>query len=734
MAVQNLIQLQSDLQNPAVTIQHLMEYANGSNPEVPSYMALAELSRRKQLEQTAQAAQAGPMPTVKQQVEQGLGSLAAVNPLASPNKVNPIAPPQTVHPEQPTQETNPTAKLPEVNPTDKQSEENPLQQPKGLEALAGGGIVAFDEGGETSDDDTSTDDGLTADERAAHEDALARLAEQTVGTGDQYAENKQLFPAETLFDVKPKDYRDVDTQSRLIRGPKATWVDNPNYDPQPEQYLRDPRFPSIPVRTENPAYTAWKQRQTQGPDTLTRQWRDEPPDNQNLFAPLKSPTPAPAEAASPAPNVPAVPAEQPRKAITRKEVAEAQLHSMNDADKGQIVAGSLSDLAKQVGGDSIFSRDQNVSIAPDVQPAEEATPAAAPAATDNLLAKYGIEAPTAKQSLEDIRKQQIAERQAFGIAENPTAKSEELMQKMQEHWDTQHKSEGFDQLIAMLGGIAGADPSKGFAGASSAGISAATNLAKVQQAARDQQEKAALDFWSANDKEKDLRARGFYTEAKEQQVLQQKAQYEYAKASQTEQEVGAKLQEAATGAANAQTNAARVKQEGAHQKFQENVEFPAQQVNKKQELQISQQRANTDDRMANIHEQNNKLQAQVRQDNLTEKNLNNYAARKNGDKELQDIYKSVEGLDLSNPSDYETYRSKMARKFEIEQKYAKEFNVAPPDLSIQPPLPRTVKGGWFSSDTMDYDPLLKKYVSGTPSQPQAPAPSGIPKGWTVKQN
>ena len=731
MAVQNLIQLQSDLQNPAVTIQHLMEYANGSNPEVPSYMALAELSRRKQLEQTAQAAQAGPMPTVKQQVEQGLGSLAAVNPLASPNKVNPIAPPQTVHPEQPTQETNPTAKLPEVNPTDKQSEENPLQQPKGLEALAGGGIVAFDEGGETSDDDTSTDDGMTAEERAEHEDALARLAEQTVGTGDQYAENKQLFPAGTLTDVKPKDYRDtVQPYGGLHDNSLEVLTSAGKYLGD----LIDSLSPSAAalakknIKRDQPTPVSESIVSRQG--KITSAANTDQPSGKGFEA-AEPATPSPAEAASAAP---AVPAEPPRKAITRKEVAEAQLHSMNDADKGQIVAGSLSDLAKQVGGDSIFSRDQNVSIAPDVQPAEEATPAAAPAATDNLLAKYGIEAPTAKQSLEDIRKQQIAERQAFGIAENPTSKSEELMQKMQERWDTQHKSEGFDQLIAMLGGIAGADPSKGFAGASSAGISAATNLAKVQQAARDQQEKAALDFWSANDKEKDLRARGFYTEAKEQQVLQQKAQYEYAKASQTEQEVGAKLQEAATGAANAQTNAARVKQEGAHQKFQENVEFPAQQLNKKEELKISQQRANTDDRMANIHEQNNKLQAQVRQDNLTEKNLNNYAARKNGDKELQDIYKSVEGLDLSNPSDYETYRSKMARKFEIEQRYAKEFNVEPPDLSIQPPLPRTVKGGWFSNDTMDYDPLLKKYVSGTPSQPQAPAPSGIPKGWTVKQN
>lgn len=75
----NLIQIQDDLKslpNGQQTLQILASYANGANPQVPPYLALGELNRRKQLmdkfQQEQQAAQA-PQGTVKDQIEQQAG-------------------------------------------------------------------------------------------------------------------------------------------------------------------------------------------------------------------------------------------------------------------------------------------------------------------------------------------------------------------------------------------------------------------------------------------------------------------------------------------------------------------------------------------------------------------------------------------------------------------------------------------------------------------------------------
>lgn len=64
--------------------QAIMAYANGQNPEVPPFMALAELNRRKNMEQQYQNAASNPnQPSVKEQVEQSV---------ATPNQPQGIAP------------------------------------------------------------------------------------------------------------------------------------------------------------------------------------------------------------------------------------------------------------------------------------------------------------------------------------------------------------------------------------------------------------------------------------------------------------------------------------------------------------------------------------------------------------------------------------------------------------------------------------------------------------------
>ena len=69
----NLVQIQERLKD--MPIQAVMQYANGMNPEVPPYLALGELNRRKKMEQSMQPAEM-PQGTVKEQLEQEVGLAA----------------------------------------------------------------------------------------------------------------------------------------------------------------------------------------------------------------------------------------------------------------------------------------------------------------------------------------------------------------------------------------------------------------------------------------------------------------------------------------------------------------------------------------------------------------------------------------------------------------------------------------------------------------------------------
>ncbi len=77
----NLIQIQDKLKslpNDPRVMQLLTSYANGQNPQVPPYLALGELNRRKGEMERAQMEKAGQPPTgtVKDQIEQQTGVMA----------------------------------------------------------------------------------------------------------------------------------------------------------------------------------------------------------------------------------------------------------------------------------------------------------------------------------------------------------------------------------------------------------------------------------------------------------------------------------------------------------------------------------------------------------------------------------------------------------------------------------------------------------------------------------
>jgi len=158
MSTQNLIEIQSNLQDPAaVKMQDLINYANGSNPEVPSFLALIEMNRRKQIEQTAKAFNSqGEQGTIKDQTVNALMGRQQMNPTAAPQGINPTAAPaafsstgmqRQVLPGQAPQQVDPTAPM--------QAAEGglmsiPVKHFK-EQSFASGGIVAFKDGGEADE-------------------------------------------------------------------------------------------------------------------------------------------------------------------------------------------------------------------------------------------------------------------------------------------------------------------------------------------------------------------------------------------------------------------------------------------------------------------------------------------------------------------------------------------------------------------------------------------------------
>jgi hypothetical protein len=150
----NLLQIQDDLKDQ--TMQVVMGYANGTNPDVPPYLALAELNRRKRMESAAKTG-TPPDGTVKDKLEKELTGQAADLMQAGAAKQAQsnqqlqqglMAQPQPV-PEGTPQPPQPEEEMPEM------AQQMPQMAGGGLTSLptndmfkfaGGGGVVAFAEG------------------------------------------------------------------------------------------------------------------------------------------------------------------------------------------------------------------------------------------------------------------------------------------------------------------------------------------------------------------------------------------------------------------------------------------------------------------------------------------------------------------------------------------------------------------------------------------------------------
>ena len=146
----NLIQVQEHLKD--MPMRAIMEYANGKNPQVPPYLALGELNRRKQMEQSARTG-TPPEGTVKDKLEKELTGQATDLMQAGAAK-------QAQSNEQLQQSLmGQPQPVPEGTPQPPQPEEEMPEMPQmaagGLTSLptndmfkfaGGGGVVAFAEG------------------------------------------------------------------------------------------------------------------------------------------------------------------------------------------------------------------------------------------------------------------------------------------------------------------------------------------------------------------------------------------------------------------------------------------------------------------------------------------------------------------------------------------------------------------------------------------------------------
>jgi hypothetical protein len=150
----NLLQIQDDLKDQ--TMQVVMGYANGTNPDVPPYLALAELNRRKRMEQASKTG-TPPDGTVKDKLEKELTGQAADLMQAGSAKQaqsNQQLQQSLMGQPQPIPEGTP-----QPPPQEEEMPEMPQQMPQmaagGLTSLptndmfrfaGGGGVVAFAEG------------------------------------------------------------------------------------------------------------------------------------------------------------------------------------------------------------------------------------------------------------------------------------------------------------------------------------------------------------------------------------------------------------------------------------------------------------------------------------------------------------------------------------------------------------------------------------------------------------
>ncbi len=162
----NLVQIQERLKD--MPLQAVMQYANGMNPEVPPYLALGELNRRKKMEQAMQPAEM-PQGTIKEQLENEVGLAALQKQLMNQLQTQGLRQQQAAM-SQSQQMADMPGPAPEGVPQPEVPEEmasggiTTINVPDDQFEFGSGGIIAFAPGGSAKSTDLTEEDLKRIDE------------------------------------------------------------------------------------------------------------------------------------------------------------------------------------------------------------------------------------------------------------------------------------------------------------------------------------------------------------------------------------------------------------------------------------------------------------------------------------------------------------------------------------------------------------------------------------------
>lgn len=252
----NLVKIQEDLKG--MPLQALQQYVNGGNPEVPPYLAAAEMQRREATMKRASMAQGaaqGPQPSVKEQLEQrlGLGALQAQQQQQAAQQMmqQSAQRPMPVPPGAPQPEAQPT-------PPEGMARGGVASLPvrDSMFAYADGGVIGFQSGGSSMYDQAyrqreqkgsiySKDFGAPREERRKSAEQTRREAlERQIARAEAALEATDVSPeyAQTLRQSIQRAKAEIaslgsgaeGSDSRFARGPMAAGItDQPPAVPTP---------------------------------------------------------------------------------------------------------------------------------------------------------------------------------------------------------------------------------------------------------------------------------------------------------------------------------------------------------------------------------------------------------------------------------------------------------------------------------------------------------------------
>ena len=469
----NLVEVQTALQSPSVQLADLMKYANGSSAEVPAYLALGELNRRKQLEATNTAFNATP-PTVKDQLT---NAPPAVNPTAAPTGIAPTGAPPAV---------NPVAAPPRMNVAAAPANQvNPIAPPQmaaegGLlsiptphmfkqESYANGGIVAF----------SGTDDSFVDPKLVGRPTFMDKLTGKAKDKQEKFDKQSKMLAADFSGDAS-----DLELPANAPPHPYSI-----------EKFLNDEQRAA--------------RRKVEGTDVNHPSPVNPAEDKRQAL--LKSQ------------------AEQAAVAKARHDALVAQIPTWHTGSDGTIKGTKPVDAAAPVDAAHVAAPAAKAGVAslPHNKPVDDfnsrpaagiptAAPAVLPPVTVERDARQDYKALTAAERQAAILQQadyDQALREKYGISNDPHKDTRERMDKLEAKRAAQEAEDPFNSLMARLAAY-GSSKEQTFGGGMGDSAIAGAKLSKETAALRDKQATEMIAARQAMETAEDARKRGDLTAVK----------------------------------------------------------------------------------------------------------------------------------------------------------------------------------------------------------------------------